>query len=25
MISTPNDRSMEQMAKQGLGLWIKRA
>jgi hypothetical protein len=25
MVSTPNDRSMEQMAKQGLGLWIKRA
>jgi hypothetical protein len=24
MVSTPNDRSMEQMAKQGLGLWIKR-
>ena len=24
MISTPNDRSMKQMAKKGLGLWVRK-
>ena len=24
MISTPNDRSLEQMAKKGLGLWVRK-
>jgi hypothetical protein len=25
MVSTPNDRSMEQMAKHGLGLWVRKS
>jgi hypothetical protein len=25
MISTPNDRQQEQMAKKGLGLWVRKA
>ena len=25
MVSTPNDRSMEQSAKQGLGLWVRKS
>lgn len=25
MVSTPNDRTMEQMAKNGLGLWVKKS